>query len=187
MDETTSRVGALAALAVATAMALGACTAPAEPVGEPVGSWRQSEHDSWIDAAMPIETVALTTDAEREQWLTDHAGDAAADEAFDHLRAVDLDESFVVIGGYPRCTEYSAILLEDDGAIRFEVTAAEEGTDCYWSPYTIDAWAVPWDLTGGALPEIRHGDRTSGAYGTTDGGSMAPSGDEQPEGLTPAR
>lgn len=147
------------ALAAAVVMLLGACTGGPQTIGEPVGSWQQTGGDhGWVDAAMPIETVALTTNADVEQWLAAHVGDVVDDGTFDDLLAVDLSEAFVVVGGYGRCTEYSSIVLEADGSITFEVTAEDERTDCAWMPYVIDAWAVPLEATGGVVPEIGTGD-----------------------------
>jgi len=58
-----------------------------------------------------------------------------------------------VIGGYPRCTEESAVVMVDDDTVVFEVRNDEENVSCAWSPYTIDAWAVPLAATGGVAPE----------------------------------
>ncbi len=141
-----------AALAVMVAMVLAACeSAGDQRVGELVGSWSQADSDSWVEDAMPIETVLITSDVEREEWIDAMDG---ADE-LDPLRDVDLSENVLVIGGYHRCVEYSLVLLEA-GALEFVVTIdkEDENTHCSWSPYTVDAWAVPLEATGGEVPEL---------------------------------
>lgn len=150
-----SKVGArvwIAALAVVVASMLGACgSAGDQRVGELVDSWSQADSDSWVEGAMPIETVLLTSDDELEEWIETMGGV----EELGSLREVDLSENVLVIGGYSRCMEYSLVLLED-GALEFVVTRdkEDENTACAWSPYTIDAWAVPLEATGGEVPEL---------------------------------
>jgi len=143
-------------------LALAAACAPSDsepepkpkPTSELVGSWSQAGVDrEWVEEAMPIPAQVLATDAERESWLAERPGDAAEGDSFDALRAVDLAENFIVIGGYHRCTEYSLVTVSDDGEVAFEVHDDDERTDCAWSPYTIDAWAIPLELTGGEAPE----------------------------------
>ena len=133
------------------AIALAGCSSEVEPVGELVGRWSQGSDPGWVDDAMPIATTVIATDDERQDWLDDVAGDAV-DAELDELRQVDLDHFFLVIGGYPRCTEYSAVLVENDGSVTFDVRTDDENVACVWAPYTIDAWAVPLSETGGEPP-----------------------------------
>lgn len=150
-----SSVGARAwVAALAMTVALAACGSSGDQrVGELVDSWSQADSESWVEDAMPIETVLLTTDAELDQWIDAMGGD----DDLNSLREVDLSGHILVIGGYPRCMEYSLVLLEEDGALRFVVTrdSEDEHTACAWSPYTIDAWSVPLEVTGGEVPDLR--------------------------------
>lgn len=130
-----------------------------DPKSELVGSWSQADASrEWIDEVMPISPAVLASDADRESWLEEFPGAAATGTSFDALRDVDLTENFIVIGGYARCTEHSIVTVSDDGDVTFEVRDDEPQTDCAWSPYTIDAWAVPLDLTGGQAPDEVAGD-----------------------------
>ncbi len=144
-------------VAPVVAAAMVGCSAPGpEPAGDEVGSWSQADDSQreWVDEAMPIETVVLGSEADREAWLEDVPGDAADDDSFESLRAVDLDESFIVLGGYHRCTEHSVVTVPGDGEVAFEIRDDEEDTSCGWSPYTIDAWSVPLELTDGQVPDV---------------------------------
>lgn len=148
-----------AAPVMVAALVVGCSALGPEPAGEEIGSWSQGDdsHREWVDEAMPIETVVLGSDADREAWLEDVPGDAADEDSFDSVRAVDLDESVIVIGGYPRCTEHSVVTVSGDDEVAFEVRDDEEDTACGWSPYTIDAWSVPLELTDGQVPEVVDG------------------------------
>lgn len=143
----------LAALAVVVVTVLSGCGPGEQRVGEFVDSWSQADSDSWVEDAMPIETVLLTSDAELEEWIQQMGGA----EELDSLLDVDLSEDVLVIGGYWRCMEYSLVLLDDGGALEFVVTRdkEDERTACAWSPYTVDAWAVPLAATGGEVPTLR--------------------------------
>ena len=118
-----------------------------------VATWSEAEL-AWIEDAKPIETAILASDAEREAWLEDVPGDLGDDDSFDPLREVDLDENFIVVGGYPRCTEHSVVTVSGGGEkVAFEVQ--DDGVEeCEWAPYTIDAWSVPLELTDGQVPDL---------------------------------
>lgn len=140
-----------AALGLMVVALASGCGGPREPEGaELVGSWTQAQED-WPGDAMPIEPVLLADEAELEEWIAELPEDGQASVA--SLRSVDLGETFLVIGGYSRCTEHSAVMLDGD-TIDFEVTTDEPNTSCVWAPYTIDAWAVPLAAIGGEVPEL---------------------------------
>lgn len=140
---------------------LGACSLPgsgavpwSQEEGEKVASWTQAEDADrpWIDEAMPIDQVVLASEGDRAAWLEEVPGGVEDDDSFDALRGVDLSENFIVIGGYGRCTEESAVTVSGDD-VTFEVRTEDEETNCGWMPYTIDAWSVPLEATGGTAPE----------------------------------
>lgn len=143
----------LAALVLAL---MGAC-ASAEPEVDLdlVVSWSESSED-WVADARSVPTTLVVTDADREAWLGT-LPDAVGNDDVATLRAVDLEEVFLVIGGYPRCMEHSTVRVDPEtGEVRFEVFIPEEdeGTMCAWSPYTIDVWAVPVGATDGHPPVL---------------------------------
>lgn len=146
-------------LLVMTAL-VSACSLPgggavpwSQEEGDKVASWTQAEDRPWIEEAMPIDQAVLASEADREAWLEEVPGGAGDDESFDALRGVDLSENFIVIGGYGRCTEESAVTVSGDDDVTFEVRTEDEETNCEWMPYTIDAWSVPLEATGGAAPD----------------------------------
>lgn len=145
----------MAVLAAATLAMLAGCV-PWGPrtVGDFVASWSQSDDDQgWVDVAHPIDAVILVSDEDRQAWIDENPGRAAKDSSTEALRAVDLAENVIVIGGYARCTEHSAVTISRDDQVTFEIRDDEPNTDCGWSPYTIDAWAVPLDAMDGEIPE----------------------------------
>jgi len=151
--------GVRAVVAAAVLVLLAACGlpgvvgGPGERVGERVGSWSQDNTDSWVDGIAPIEPVLLAAQQQVEEWVAAHEGAADAG-VLEVLQAVDLSENVLVVGGYPRCQETSAVILVSATEVAFTVVSGDEQIACAWSPYTVDAWAVPLEETGGEVPTL---------------------------------
>lgn len=120
--------------------------------GERVAFWSQ-DHGPDPSALPDSEDfpLLLATAPERDDWIN------RAPEEFDMqaVAEVDLDEHVVVVGGYYRCMEHGSVWATGAGHIWFEVVepAGEEITDCEWSPYTVEVYAVPRAEVG-AHPEL---------------------------------
>ncbi|GAB2622120.1 hypothetical protein GCM10027067_37700 [Pseudactinotalea suaedae] len=146
-------------VAAAVLALLGACSlpwvvgGPGERVGEQVGSWSQANTDSWVDGIAPIAPVLLASQEQVEEWVAAHEGAAEAG-VLEVLQAVDLSENVLVVGGYPRCQETSAVILVSETEVAFTVISGDEQIACAWSPYTVDAWAVPLEQTDGEVPTL---------------------------------
>lgn len=149
-----SRIRTVAALAAALLVMTGCAAAQGEreSVGEHVVGYRQDVSGSeWVGEVDLPSALVLESESDIQEWVgTLQDADPAL---FDPLYQVDLTENFLIVGGYPRCTEHSSIVLAGDGGeMVFEVTAPESTTMCAWSPYTIDVWAVPLSHTDGTPP-----------------------------------
>ena len=152
MFRTRSAV-ALTAVLVAAA-GCGAAQDQREPVGEHVIAYAENVHGTeWVGEVDLPSALVMQSAADIEDWVETLPDPEPT--LFEPLFDVDLDEHFLVLGGYPRCTETSSIVLVgtgDDASLVFEVTAPESDTMCAWSPYTLDAWAVPRSATDGEVP-----------------------------------
>lgn len=157
MDATTRTVrvarvlGALAALLVVVG-----CAGPSDDVdAELLIAWSEA-HDDWVTDLGHVPTTLVTSEVEREELLAT-LPDAVGKDDVELLRGTDLDEVFLVVGGYPRCMEVSSVEVDGGtGEVAFvvEVPEEDEGTMCGWSPYTIDVWAVPIEAAGGHRPVL---------------------------------
>jgi len=106
-------------------------------LGRLVATWSQAEYAD-LGAAPRRASQLLSTDAERTAYL---AGlPAGIDTAA--ARRIDLAESVIVAGAYPRCMEQGRVLADP---LRFDVfvPAKDEGTVCVWAPMTVEVWEVP--------------------------------------------
>lgn len=119
---------------------------------EHVAQWSESSAD-WVADVRPVAGAVIGSEEELQQWV-DAYGSGAGERTFDALEAVDLEESFLVIGGYPRCREGSRVVIVGDSEVRFEVVKADPDVACVWAPYTIAVWAVPLSATGGEVPAL---------------------------------
>lgn len=130
----------------------GGCAPPSPDEGVEstirlLGSWSQAYPEGeWVGDVMPVGTVVIRTDAERDDWMASlPAGVAEDDATVDAVRDVDLDEALLVVGGYYRCTESSTVSVVD-GEPEFEVLPGDDRTNCAWSPAVIDVWRVPLEV-----------------------------------------
>lgn len=146
-----------AAAAAAMVVALVGCGSvvdgPDRRVGELVESWSEAQNGSWVESLSPIDSELLSSEADVEEWVATH-GSHAEEGVFDTVLSVDLEDHVLVIGGYPRCQETSAVLLVSDTEVQFVVISGDEQVACAWSPYTVDAWLVPLEETGGEVPTL---------------------------------
>lgn len=116
--------------------------------GTPIAAWDESWHTDLGDIpGVPVGAALLATPQERDDLL------AGFPERYDlsEVRAVDLDESVLVVGGYYSCQEQGAAYADHTGAVWFQVTvpSSTEHTDCAWSPFTVEFWEVPWGYPAG--------------------------------------
>lgn len=160
MENLSSRSPGRALAALAVLVALTGCVpggaegpgGTADAVGEHVGFWSEQNADGRMLQDAVAASGGLLLDG---TGLTDLAdGIDAAHEDSDggtaDLRAVDLDESVLVVAGYPSC-QHSATVHLDDGVdpVRVWVSVTQdEPVDCAWSPYTVEVWALDRDQVG---------------------------------------
>lgn len=149
----------LPTIALVAVVALGAGCDSSGPdrrqVGDLVVSFTEGRTgQEWAGELRYELPLVLASDQDVETWADGLPADADESE-IDPVRAVDLEEHVLIVGGYHSCTETSAIIVEEDGGdltVFFEVSS-DEDIDCAWSPYTIDVWAVPLTETGMAPPD----------------------------------
>lgn len=154
--KTIGRAASTAAATAALALAAGCTGSGHVEDADLLVGWSQAS-DEWVAEVMPIPATLVATEAELAAWLATMP-DAVGDS--EELSEADLDEVFLVIGGYHRCREVSAVDVDGgSGEVTFVVFVPEgdEQVACAWSPYQIDVWAVPVQALGGHEPVLVDG------------------------------
>jgi hypothetical protein len=107
---------------------------PEASLGVLVGTWTEADVElrDWR-----VEPAVLDTAAERDAFIAS-APATVRRSVGEVVTAVDLSSSVLVVGGYPNCLDHSVV---GPGPSFVEVDD-EPGTDCGWSPYTVDVHAV---------------------------------------------
>jgi hypothetical protein len=148
-------IAALAAGCVAALMLAGLLTGCGQlGEGEPerVDEWIQDGAGSdWVSQAMPIPSEVIASDDELAAWIDRLDAEPGT---FDSLDEVDLSTHAIVVVGFYSCQATSSVRVTRDGNVDVDVVQPRPRVDCAWTPYMVDAWAVPLTATGGEPPEL---------------------------------
>ncbi len=138
-----------------------------EPVGQLLDSWNEDD-EAWVADAVPLPLIFRAV-YDVQRWLSTLPADSAV---ADSVQDVDFSSDILVIGSYDRCTETSAVYIEelDDerAMVRFAVQREATPEVCARTYRVIDAWTVSLE----DLPDA-----------TVVGASMGPVSDDGAEVL----
>lgn len=113
---------------------------PAYEVGTTLAQWDEGQFPALHDnPQIPNGHRLITTDAERDALI-----EATTGPNLSAVAAADLEQSVLVVAGYPSCQEQGAVYTNND-TVWFDVVIAPEdrGTLCAWSPFTAQVIEVP--------------------------------------------
>ncbi len=138
---------------LAAALLAAACTPTSEPerreeVGAVLVSWSEADHEELgeVDRSGPLLVEDEATLDDVVAGWPDTLDTAALDD-------VDLDASVLVVDAWPRCQQWSRLLVDADRTtLTVQVVEPRELVSCAWSPVRLDVWQVDRsDLGDGGL------------------------------------